>query len=129
MAKKLKVLELNPFYRGDTPLMIIPVRVNGVVADLTGYTAYVTFTTVENPTDNTGAFLHAAMTTSVGDTLGLGYSGYFYYQFTNTVTENINPDSTYNWDVQMNKAPQNTNNFTIASGTFQPRTDFSRGLS
>lgn len=124
-----KLTQLKPFYRGDTPLFIVPVRVNTDVADLTGYTGYITFTTNEDPATNADAFLHATMTTSVGDTLGLGYDGYFYYQFTNTDTEQLDPNSTYYWDVQINKAPENTNNFTIATGTFQPKTDYSRGLS
>ena len=124
-----KAIKLKSFYRGDTPLFVVPVTVSNVVADLTDYTGYITFTTNTDPLTNADAFLHATMTTSVADDLGLGYSGYFYYQFTNTDTENFDPNSLYNWDVQINKAPENTNNFTIASGTFQPRTDYSRGLS
>jgi hypothetical protein len=124
-----KLLKLKPFYRGDTPLFVVPVTISSATADLTGYTGYLTFTTSDNPATNAGAFLHTEMTTSTGDTLGLGYSGYFFYQFTNEDTEQFDPNSIYYWDVQINKAPQDTNNFTIAAGTFQPKTDYSRGLN
>ena len=69
------------------------------------------------------------MITSTGDTLGLGYTNYFYYQFTNSDTEKFDPTKTYHWDVQINKDPVITNNFTIAKGTFSPLIDFGRGLS
>ena len=124
-----KLIKLNPFIRGDTPLFVVPVRVGTVVPDISAYTAYLTFTTNADPTTNADAFLHVPMTTSASDTLGLGYEGYFYHQFTNTETENIDPDSEYYWDVQINKSPQDTNNFTIVRGTFTPDVDFSRGLS
>jgi len=117
-----RLTKLDPFYRGDTPLIAVPVTVNGEPADLTGYTAYITFTLNSNPSSNTDAFLHKTMTT---DTV----NSRFTYQMTNADTEGFDPEQTYYWDVQINKSPANTNNFTIISGTFKPKTDYSRGLA
>jgi hypothetical protein len=119
-------VKLPSFYRGDTPLLVFPVP---EAYDYTGWTGYITFTVNENPQTNSDAFLHKTMSFDGTDSLGLGYPASFYYQMTNTDTESFDPTALYYWDVQINKAPTNTNNFTIASGTFQPRTDYSRGLS
>lgn len=121
-STKNKLTKLKSFIRGDTPLLKIPVTVNGLPADITGYTAQLTITTDPRPVNNTDAFLHVTMVTDTANSQ-------FTHQFTNTETETLDPTATYYMDVQINKSPANTNNFTILRGTFTVDTDFSRGLS
>lgn len=111
---------LESFPRGNTPLLIVPVTVSRVAANLTGYTGHITFNLSPNPPDNSNAFLHDVMVTSVADTLGLGITGYLYYQFTNAVTTNFVSGTTYYYDIVITKSPENINTFTIAKGTFIP---------
>lgn len=129
MARKLT--KLTPITRGDTPLFVVPVSVNGVAPDISEYTAYLTLTTNSNPITNADAFLHKTMVTATDDIdpVSAVYGPCFYYQYTNTDTENIDPTATYYCDVQINKSPTDTNNFTILRGTFQPDADYGRGLS
>jgi hypothetical protein len=117
-----RLTKITPITRGDTPQLLLPVTVNGVAADLTGYTAYLTITKNSNPTDNTDAVLHTAMTTDTANSQ-------FTYQFTNTDTENLDPTAVHYVDVQINKSPTSTNNFTILRGSFTPIGDFGRGLT
>lgn len=130
-----KATTLTPFYRGDTPYFVMPVSAsNGATLDITGFNAFLTFTINDDPTDNTDAFFHKEITTDVTGALinpetGLSFGPNFNHQFTNTETENFDPNAEYHWDLQINKSPSSTNNFTIASGTFKPLTDYSRGLT
>lgn len=121
MANKLT--KLKSFVRGDTPLLVVPVTVNGAPATgLSDYAAQLTITTNPRPTNNTDAFLHVTMATD-------GPNSQFTHQFTNTETELLDPTATYYMDIQINKSPAETNNFTILRGTFTVDIDFSRGLS
>lgn len=134
MANQSKEVTLSPFYRGDTPILVVPVTLNGGSVDISDYSGFITFNTSNNPSDNTDAFLHKRMTTdAAGDLInpstGLSFGPNFYYQFTNTDTEQFDPAVTYHWDVQINKSPQDQNNFTIAKGTFAPIADIGRGLT
>lgn len=117
-----KLSKLPGFTRGDTPLLQIPVTVRGAAADLTGYTGQLTITTNPRPINNTDAFLHVTMTTDVANSQ-------LTHQFTNTETEGLDPTATYYMDVQINKSPAETNNFTILKGILPIATDYGRGLS
>lgn len=126
MAVKQKLTTLQSFYRGDTPLLVFP----ATGADITGYTAILTITTDTNPANNSDAFFHKVITTDAAGTSFNGQFGpNFNYQFTNTDTENLVPGQTYQWDLQINKSPAGSNNFTILRGTFTPWGDVGRGLT
>lgn len=122
MAKP-KLVKLDPFVRGDTPLFSFPITLNGEAFDLTDWTGYFTLTADSNPSSNSGAVIALAEMTKDVD------AGTMSYQLTNTISETLDPDTKYYFDVQVNKDPVETNNFTVIRGTIETEPDFGRGTS
>lgn len=120
---KPKLVTVDPFVRGDTPLFNFPITMNGEMFDLTGWSAYFTLTANANPSSNSDAVIALApMVIDVG-------AGTASYQTTNAITSTLVPATKYYFDVQVNKNPTDTNNFTVVRGTVDVVADFGIGIS
>ena len=98
------------FTQGDTPLIVVPITVAGLVQDLTGWVAYFTMTSDPNPTSDSDAAITLQVT--------LTSTAIAYFQTTETQTSALNAGSLYFWDVKL-KDPTGTFFTTITSGTAQ----------
>jgi len=115
MAKP-KIIKLDSIVRGDTPLISVPITVNGTPFDLTGWDAKITITANPTPTDNTDAIVDKEACTVDENTVS--------YQLATTVTEGLAPGTTYYGDIELSKSPATTNTFTPLRFSFQVVTDF-----
>jgi len=118
-----KIVKITSFVRGDTPLFSFPITLNGEPFDLTDWSAYFTLTANDDPTSNDDAVIALAEMTIDTDT------GTASYQLTNTISSTLVPGTTYYGDVQVNKSPTDTNNFTVVRFTVQVVADFGIGIS
>lgn len=118
-----KLTKVDPFVRGDTPLFKFPITLNGTTFDLTDWNAYFTLTANSDPSSNDDAVVPLA---EMDIDLDAGTAS---YQLTNTISAKLVPDTTYYGDVQVNKDPVDTNNFTVVRFTVKVVADYGIGTS
>jgi hypothetical protein len=112
--------KLPAFYRGDTPLIRFPLTLNGSTLDLTGYTAIFTMTANPAPTTDSDKEIQIVQSPVPNPTLGV-----LDFQFTNAQTQNLDPNKTHYWDLQL-KDPTGQFFYTILSGTVKVKVDYTR---
>lgn len=122
MAKP-KLVKVDAIIRGDTPLLVFPITLNREPFDLTDWNGYFTLTNEAAPIDNTGAVV--ALAEMVKDIV----AGTMSFQLTNTITAKLVPETTYYFDVQVNREPVDINNFTVIRGELPVVTDYGVGTS
>lgn len=117
MAKP-RLIKLDDFIRGDTPVFVFNATIDGEPFDVTDWTGKFTLTANDSPTSNADAVL-AAVTMEKDEV-----DNTFSYQLTHTLSSGLTPGTKYYWDVQVSKSPAETNTFTIARGTVGIATDY-----
>jgi hypothetical protein len=112
------------FFRGDTPLITVPITVAGGVpsGDPSTYTAYFTLTSNGDPTSDSDAAIQKSVT-PVAHSSNWTAS----FQLLNTDTQNLDPNSTYYFDVQLKDGSGYIT--TLVSGVCIIKTDYTRRTS
>jgi hypothetical protein len=108
------------FAQGDTPLISVPIKVNSVVEDLTGYTAFFTLTDDPSPNSDNSANVQLSVT--------LDSTAIANFQLTEALTSPLEPVTAYNWDVKL-KDPTGAYFATIVNGTASINQSFTRRTS
>lgn len=109
--------------RGDSPQLQFTFTSNGSPVDLTDYEAFFTLTAQDNPSDDTLAVIKKSVTPIPNASQGI-----VYFQLDNTDTNNLDPNTTYYWDVQLKYTPDNYI-FTPIIGVCTVLTDYTRRTS
>ena len=109
--------KLSDFVRGDTPVLEFDIATTtGVPIDLTGYTAKITITPNPAPTDMSGALVAKATMTVDGSKAS--------YQLPNSISMQFVPGQIYYGDVEITKAPAETNTYTPIRFTIMALQDY-----
>ena len=109
--------KLSDFVRGDTPVLEFGfATTDGTPIDLTGYTAEITITSNAAPTDMSGALVAKATMTIDGNKAS--------YQLPNSISVQFVPGQTYYGDVEITKAPAETNTYTPIRFTIMALQDY-----
>lgn len=109
--------------RGDSPQLAFTFTSNGSPVDLTNYEAFFTLTSVTNPNDDSGAAIATQVTPIPNPTQGI-----VYFQLNATDTTKLDPNTSYNWDVQLKNTATSTI-FTPVIGVCTVLTDYTRRTS
>lgn len=109
--------KLSDFVRGDTPVLEFDIATTaGAPIDLTGYTAKITITSNPAPTDMSDALVAKATMTIDGSKAS--------YQLPNSTSMQFVPGQTYYGDVEITKAPAETNTYTPIRFTIMALQDY-----
>ena len=109
--------KLSDFVRGDTPVLEFDfATIDGTPIDLTGYTANITITPNPAPTDMSDALVQKATMTIEGSKAR--------YQLPNSISAQFVPGQTYYGDVELTKAPAETNTYTPIRFTIMAIQDY-----
>lgn len=109
--------KLSDFVRGDTPVLEFDIATTaGAPIDLTGYTAKITITPNPAPTDMSGALVAKATMTVNGSKAS--------YQLPNSISMQFVPGQMYYGDVEITKAPAETNTYTPIRFTIMALQDY-----
>ena len=109
--------KLSNFVRGDTPVLEFDfATIDGTPIDLTGYTANITITPNPAPTDMSDALVAKAAMTISGSKAS--------YQLPNSISMQFVPGQTYYGDVEITKAPAETNTYTPIRFTIMALQDY-----
>jgi hypothetical protein len=126
MANKLTKFP-NNLIRGDTPLLQVPLTVNGNPANLTGYNTTFTVTASQTPVTGDTPVIQVS---APGDSTGI-----LNFQLCNGVANNdtskLAPGTTYYWDVQLSNDLSGSNRriFTVLRGTLGVDADYNLSTS
>ena len=109
--------KLSDFVRGDTPVLEFDfATIDGTPIDLTGYNASITITSKPAPTDMSDALVAKAAMAIDGSKAS--------YQLPNSVSMQFVPGQIYYGDVEITKAPAETNTYTPISFTIMALQDY-----
>ena len=109
--------KLSDFVRGDTPVLEFDIATtSGIPIDLTGYTAKITITSNPTPTDMSDALVAKATMTTSGNKAS--------YQLPSSISAQFVPGQTYYGDVEITKAPAETNTYTPIRFTIMALQDY-----
>ena len=109
--------KLSDFVRGDTPVLEFGfATTDGTPIDLTGYNASITITSKPAPTDMSDALVAKAAMTIDGSKAS--------YQLPNSISMQFVPGRTYYGDVEITKAPAETNTYTPIRFTIMALQDY-----
>ena len=109
--------KLSNFVRGDTPVLEFDfATTDGAPIDLTGYTAKITITSNPAPDNTSDALVQKATMTIEGNKAR--------YQLPNSISMQFVPGQTYYGDVEITKAPAETNTYTPIRFTIMALQDY-----
>lgn len=110
------VTKLDNMIRGDTPLLVFPIKVNNQPYDLTGWTAKITITANSAPSSNGDALVDKATCDIDENEVS--------YQITTTVSDQFVVGQQYYGDIELSKSPETSNTFTPVRFSFKVVTDY-----